>query len=269
MVEGAFELAAGALVAAVDPGLGGRIASLRVGGHEVLVVDGASPLEQGWYPMAPYAGRVRGGRFRVDDVEHQLPLTAWPNAIHGTVHSLPWDVDERSEASCTLSVGLGAGWPFAGRARHRIELADGGVRVELQVTSEGRHFPASCGWHPWLRRDLGIGGPAVITLHAGAMWERDDDHLPTGRLVPPGPGPWDDCFTELTWPTVVRWPGALTVEVVSSCEHVVVFDERPEGVCVEPQTGPPDALTIAPVLVTPERPLVAEAVYRFRADDAG
>lgn len=262
-----LHLADGGLEAVVDVGLGGRIASLRVGGTEVLVVEGASLFEQGWYPMAPYAGRVREGRFEVDGTVHHLPLTAWPNAMHGTVHDVPWDVESAGDAHGELIVDLGVAWPFPGTARHRISLegglGGGVVSVRLEVATAGDAFPASCGWHPWFRRSLDAGGPAEIDLDAAAMWDRGDDGLPTGELVEPAAGPWDDCFTELRAPTSIRWPGAMALTVESSCEHVVVFDERPVGVCVEPQTGPPDALNIDPVLVTPDRPLVAEATFRF------
>ena len=37
----------------IDPDRGGRIASLRVHGLDVLVTDGPSPLFGGAYPMAP------------------------------------------------------------------------------------------------------------------------------------------------------------------------------------------------------------------------
>lgn len=261
-------LAHGALQAVVVPGLGGRIGSLRVDGGEVLVVHGPGPLEQGWYPMAPFAGRLRQGRFTFAGAEHHVPLTSWPNAIHGTVHSLPWAVEEQDPSSCTLVADLGAAWPFPGTVRHRIELDDRTVRVALDITTEGPAFPASCGWHPWFRRSLDHGRPAEIDLDAGAMWERGDDDLPTGRLVAPRPGPWDDCFTELRSRPRIRWPGALVLEVQTSCEHVVVFDERPQGVCVEPQTGPPDALNLCPVAVAPGAPLVAEATFTFRPDTA-
>jgi galactose mutarotase-like enzyme len=262
-------LADGAVEAVVDPGLGGRLASLRVDGVEVLVLAGPSPLEQGWYPMAPFAGRLRDGRFHAGGEEHQVALTAWPNAIHGTVHSVPWEVTEAGPTACTLVTSLGAGWPFAGAVRHRIGLDGRSVRVTLEVTSDGAAFPASAGWHPWFRRRLDTGDPVEIGLHAGAMWELGDDGLPTGRLVEPTPGPWDDCFTDLRAPTTLRWRGALGLEVTTSCPHVVVFDERPEGVCVEPQTGPPDALHLRPVEVRPDRPLLAEATFTFTACSDG
>ncbi len=39
----------------------------------------------------------------------------------------------------------------------------------------------------------------------------------------------------------------------------VVYDEPQHALCIEPMTGPPDALNLAQVVVSPEHPLVAEA----------
>ncbi len=48
----------------VDLDAGGRIASWVVGDLELLVGREADPMRWGLFPMAPWAGRVRDGRFR-------------------------------------------------------------------------------------------------------------------------------------------------------------------------------------------------------------
>jgi galactose mutarotase-like enzyme len=135
----------------------------------------------------------------------------------------------------------------------------------IEVHAEVEPMPVAVGWHPWFRRHLGMGGAVEIDLAAGAMAEREGEGIPSGRwLRPPPPGPWDDCFTELARPPVVRWPGALELEIESTCEHVVVFDQLDRGVCVEPQTDPPDVLNGAPRVVEPGAPLVATTTWRWR-----
>lgn len=264
-------LRAGRAAVVVDQADGGRLTSLTVGGTELLVTDGPTPLDRGCYPMAPYAGRVRRGCFVFAGVEHHLPLDLPPHAIHGTVHRRAWAAGGDGFA-VVLTTDLGPAWPFRGRAEHRIDLAPDALHLRLTVEAD-EPFPASAGWHPWFRRRLDHGGPVELDVPAQRMWQRDADGIPSGALVPPGPGPsrrWpaighlDDCFTDLTGPPVLRWPGALEVVVESDCEHVVVFDERPDGVCVEPQTGPPDALTLLPRVVAPGRPLVTRCTLRWR-----
>ena len=74
------------------------------------------------------------------------------------------------------------------------------------------------------------------------MYLRGPDGLPTGELVPVPAGPWDDCFEGVTRARL-SW-GELTLTVTASTQTWVVFDERAEAVCVEPQTAPPDAVRL-------------------------
>ena len=76
--------------AVIDPENGGRLASLQIGGVEVLVHHGTSEFDWGCYPMVPWAGRVREGRFEWAGEVHSLPINMPPHAIHGTVFNRPW-----------------------------------------------------------------------------------------------------------------------------------------------------------------------------------
>ena len=71
---------------------------------------------------------------------------------------------------------------------------------------------------------------------------RDELGLPTGRLIDPSGGPWDDCFVTSA-PIRLHYDRdvAPVVTVGSDCDHVVLFDRPPHATCVEPQSGPPDA----------------------------
>jgi aldose 1-epimerase len=258
------ELAAGPARVIVDPEHGGRIASLRVERYELLVNAADGPLDWGCFPMAPYAGRIRNGRFRYAGREHRLPVNAPPHAMHGTVYDQAWKIEHAEDTDAVLVADLGDDWPFPGRVVQRIRVSDEHLDLRLEIWADDEPFPASCGWHPWWRRQLIDGAPVDIDLDAHAMWERGDDGVPTGELVAPPPGPWDDCFTELARPPVLRWEDAIEVLVDSSCMDVVVYDCPSHAVCVEPQSGPPDALRLTPVVVEPGLPLVAEATFAWR-----
>ena len=254
-------LEAGAARVTVDPASGARLTSLVVEGIELLVTDGEDDLHWGCYPMAPFAGRVRRGRFTFEGREWELPRNLPPHAIHGTVLDAAWDDD----GDGVLSTPLVDPWPFGGRVVQRFALAADHLGLTLEVHAGDRPMPASCGWHPWWRRDLGRGAAVEIDLAAASMYLRDDDGIPTGELVTPPSGPYDDCFTGLRRAPALRWPGALAVTIDSTCDHVVVFDQPAHAVCVEPQTGPPDALNLAPTVVRPGEPLVATTVLRWHA----
>jgi aldose 1-epimerase len=256
----------------VRPLDGGRISSLVVRGSELLRshAEGGGPILWGSFPMVPFAGRIRHGRFRFADRDVQLGLNHPPDAIHGTVFERGWHVDDPT----TLSIDLGSGWPFDGRVVQRFALGDDGLEVSITLLAD-EPMPAALGWHPWFRRRLAgtDGRPAepssTVELHLDAAWMyvRDADGLPTGELVEPPPGPWDDCFTGLRSAPRLTWPGVLDLELTSSCDHWVVYDEPRDAVCVEPQTAPPDFVTVAPSTTVPGEPLVATMTWRWWALD--
>ncbi len=57
---------------------------------------------------------------------------------------------------------------------------------------------------------------------------------------------------------------APVLSLQANVSHWVVYDEPAHALCVEPQTGPPDALNGAPELVVPGTPLVAELRLAWR-----
>ena len=259
--------------AVLDPGAGGRIASLRVGGLDLLVAEDARPVAWGCYPMVPWAGRLRDGILRWGGEEHALPThLVPPHAIHGTLLETAWETIDARPATATLGAELGPPWPFRGHAVHRVTLGPTSLRAVLEIHAADRPMPAIVGWHPWFRRVLqdsagaAIGEPVIVDLDAGGMLRRGADGLPTGEVVRPvPPEPWDDCFVEVAGAPGVHWPGALEVRLESEAPFWVVYTEREEGVCVEPQTGPPNGLNTGEhAVVEPGTPLVASMTMRWR-----
>ncbi|HSW42612.1 MAG TPA: aldose 1-epimerase, partial [Patescibacteria group bacterium] len=125
---------------------------------------------------------------------------------------------------------------------------------------------------PWFRRVLRdpagapVGAPVVVDLDAAGMLRRGPDGLPDGTVVRPiPPEPWDDCFVEVAGAPGVHWPRALEVRISSDSPFWVVYTEREEGVCVEPQTGPPNGLNSGDhAVVEPGAPLLAAMTIRAR-----
>jgi aldose 1-epimerase len=46
----------------------------------------------------------------------------------------------------------------------------------------------------------------------------------------------------------------------------VVYTEAEHAVCVEPQTGPPDALNLRPTTIVPEGVLTAHTTWRWEIE---
>ncbi|MFI2350912.1 aldose 1-epimerase [Streptomyces sp. NPDC019443] len=263
--EESIRLAAGDAELTVHPRNGCRVASLIIGGTEVL----RQGERYGSFPMVPWCGRVANGRFRNGDVPHQLPLNSPPHAIHGTGRDTAWRTARTAKSEAAFTYDLAEPWPYTGRVTQTFELAENSLTLTMGVETYETSFPAQAGWHPWFLRNLGgEGAPGEdVRIDFTAAWqeERGDDHLPTGRRTPPLPGPWDDCFGMPDGVSVtLTWPGQLELTIASRAEWVVIYDEQQAAVCVEPQSGPPNGLNIHPQLVTPIEPLEIATTWSWR-----
>jgi aldose 1-epimerase len=257
-------LRAGDATLTIDPVRGGRFSSLAIDGHELLVTEGYGPIEWGCYPMAPFAGRIRDGRFTFRGRTHQLETNLPPNAIHGTVFLRPWEVTTSAADRVELVTELGPGWPFHGRVTESIALRADGLDASLALEAD-EPLPAWLGWHPWFKREVG-GAVAELDFNAERMYARGQDGLPTGELVEPMPGPWDDAFVGVRTPIRLRWPGVLSLGLTATADVWVVYDERPYAICLEPQTAPPDAISLPKAdvpVAEPSRPLSISMSWRW------
>lgn len=231
----------------VDVLRGARLSSLRVNARERLVVrtHDATAMSWGAYPMVPFAGRLRNGRFTHEDRQYQLPINHGRHAIHGMVFDRGWTIVERSTTRVSMVAPLGARWPFGGSVTHEVDVdtEERCVTCTLTVSAASRSMPAQVGWHPWFVR------PATLEIDFAEMYVRDDDYIPTGRRTAPPPGPWDDCFVSPRRTPTVVFPDGVRLGVESDCDHWVIYDMPIHALCVEPQSGPPDGFTLAPHII--------------------
>jgi aldose 1-epimerase len=233
---------------------GGRLASLIVHGSEVLITAGDDEVF-GWgsFPLVPYAGRVADGAFSFRNTAYRLPVTMAPHAIHGVALRQAWTQTSSTE----ITTQLGPPWPLGGSATQRATLDDNALELALTVTAGDQAMPAMVGWHPWFRRRLlrDASVAAQLRFSAEQMYELDDTLIPTGRLIEPPPGPWDNCFTGMSQPLTLTWPAAVELSLTSSCDHWVIFDQREYAICVEPQSDAPDVFNRHPTVLEPGQSL--------------
>ena len=231
----------GEISLSIDIDQGARISSLTYRGIECVVPFRGEVLTWGWYSMGPWAGRVRDGLIKDSKGNsHQLPTNFTPpHAIHGFTLTGAWQ-------------DLGAGYfaidfpePYLGaRMEQRFEILDNALRWSLEYEGGDSDLPFWMGFHPWFPRELERGGSVEIDFAPGKMFERGNDYLPTGKLIAPSSGPWDDCFSEVRGTPKVIWEDALAIEIECDSPYWVVYNQDSEGVCVEPQTAPPDAANL-------------------------
>jgi aldose 1-epimerase len=260
-----YWLRAGALEVALAPEAGGRIAQMRYDGMDWLVGEdegGAAAIGWGCYPMVPWAGRIRQGRFSFDDTRYALPTNLGAHAIHGVGFSRPWHVDGLDASSAVLSLELpeDGHWPFGGRATQTVHVLPDRLELRLAVQAGHKAMPAVLGWHPWFRK------PDQLLFSPSAMYPRDGEGIAALPCIAPAHGPWDDCF--INQAEVVLVSGAQRLELRADTDHWVVYDGAAHATCVEPQTGPPDGFTLAPRRLAPGQRVALTFTMRWEGDGA-
>lgn len=236
-----IEIKHDSLIATIDTIAGGRVASFEVDGVETLVTAARSPYDWGMYPMVPYAGRVRNALLTFMETTHQLPVVRDGHALHGSVMHLEWTVEHHSNDSATLTTSLGKHWPFAGFCTHTITALPDRLRCELSLCAD-ETMPMQLGWHPWFRT------PRQAITSFNAMLKRDEHGITTSERVEIPTGDVDDCFLEPNaWPRVTI--ENTTLEIASDCPFWVRFDAPFGDVCIEPQSGPPNGINDAPLVL--------------------
>lgn len=261
-------LRAGKLEVALAPEAGGRIAQIRYDGVDWLVGEqevGAAAIGWGCYPMVPWAGRIRQGRFSFDGKRYALPTNFGAHAIHGVGFSWPWRIDNLDADSAMLSLELPEDdyWPFGGRATQEIHVMPDRLELRLAVQAGGKAMPAVLGWHPWFRK------PDQLLFSPSAMYPRDGEGIATLPCIAPAPatGPWDDCF--INQAEVVLVSGEQLLRLQADMDHWVVYDGAAHATCVEPQTGPPDGFTLVPKRLASGQMLELRFELQWESDGIG
>jgi aldose 1-epimerase len=252
-----IELKAGDARLTIDDVRGARISSMTIGERSIILgpPDATNTgIRWGSFLMAPWAGRIEGGVLDWDGESHQLPRRDGANAIHGLVYERPWTVDASSTATADFSISLAeAGWPFGGLVRQSYELLPNSLVTSAEVAYD-RIGPVVIGWHPWFLR----GGEDPRVRVNGAETLETVDLIPTGRRLPVddvtdlrsgpplGDRQLDTFYPDAASPATIRWRDLeLAIDFGPPLQTVIVFSGDPRSVCVEPETGWPNAPALA------------------------
>ena len=223
----------------VDLDNGARLSSVKWHGTEFAIQRREGWLSWGWYPMAPWAGRILDGKLRASDGSTLQLRTdvLGPHAIHGLAFDKPW----REIAPGVASIDLVA--PYEGaRLEQKVVIDGDSFTYELSYIANGVDLPAWVGLHTWFPRTINGSPEAEIDFHPEKMLDVTPTLIPTSKYKEPNkPYPWDDVFTGVKGDPAVIWRGEAKLSISSPAEWWVVYTEDPIGVCVEPQTAPPDA----------------------------
>lgn len=224
--------------------------------------------------LIPWPNRLADGRYRFDELDHQLALTEPDrhNAIHGLLRWRPWRALEHGPDRVVMSTRLHPtpGYPFMLDVSVAYELGEQGLTVSTSAANVGdRPCPYGAGQHPYLSPGDASLDACTLTLPAATRVITDSERqLPTGA-EPVAGTPFDfragrriadlqvDCaFTDLSRDdkghAVARLsaPDGKTVElwVDESYPVIEIYTgdtlapaRRRRGLAVEPMTCWPNA----------------------------
>jgi len=250
----------------IDPTQGCRIDSLEIckpgGGWSHVLRSGADGA--GSFLMVPWTNRIKEGRFGFEGADYQLESNHPDgSAIHGVGRDHVWAIADRSPYTGRFVFDSrlvdGVNFPFAFGAEFRVEIGDGTVEVDLDLTNLGDGpMPGGVGHHPYFLRSLwderddlrikaGVAGryPCENQIPVGAMV---DDEMCQGMRAGwavGNPG-LDDVFGGFNGKAFVEWDKSgvhCEMECSVAFGHLVVYTPKnAQGaaplpwVCVEPLT---------------------------------
>ena len=263
-----ISICAEALHVDIAPTIGGSIARFcsKEKNHSVEWMRPASPegLAEGnpqmmaCFPLVPFSGRVRDGRFVFAGrhISLQRNFGSSPHAIHGNAWKLPWRISGHDAACASIVLEHErADWPFAYRAEQRFALTPRSLEVEILVSNtDTLAMPLGIGLHPYFPYTPGM------TLHAevSQMWEAEND-MPLrltrnetvealARDLKIASVTLDNNFIGWKHVARLRWPETgrrLRITAEAPLSYLVVFTPPSrEFLCVEPVSNTVDWLNL-------------------------
>lgn len=150
--------------------------------------------------LIPFPGRISDGRYVFEGHALQLECNdkEGPNAIHGFVRHLLWQVQEVHPNKATLEIRLdaetyaGRGYPFSLAVWVMYDLGSAGLTCAFTVKNTGhRTAPVGVGFHPYFT----VGTPSIdeadVQIPGSAYLEFNERLVPTGTILSVADTPWD------------------------------------------------------------------------------
>jgi aldose 1-epimerase len=148
--------------------------------------------------LIPFPGRIAGGRYAFEGYAHELPRNDkdGPNAIHGFLRGVEWEVAEESSDRVRFQRGIRPdefpGYPFALHVELDYALGPGGLRCGFRIRNEGRaRAPVGAGFHPYFTVGTEHVDEAWLGFTAKEVLEFGPGLLPTGRVLAVPGTPFD------------------------------------------------------------------------------
>lgn len=150
--------------------------------------------------LIPFPGRIGNGRYSFDGQTFQLECNdkEGPNAIHGFVRNLPWNIRNIESNQATLMVTLHAaayshrGYPFSLNITVTYELNANGLSCTFSAENIGeRAAPVGIGFHPYFTVGTAMIDEAEVQIPGTGYLEFNERLVPTGTICDVIDTPWD------------------------------------------------------------------------------
>lgn len=209
------------------------------------------------FPMAPFCGRIRDGRFNFDG----RTISLSPNkegqrhTLHGQAWQRAWKLDEQRTDEARISMVHEPGeWPWRYEVQQHFRLDGAALEMTMVIRNlDSTTMPASFGFHPYFDKT----SPVLLSTYARDVWMIDDEAMPT-ELVP-AQGDWslgpdkpladfvcDQNFQHWSREAEIRWPERGIVASVTASPafpSLVIYCPRGEPFfCLEPAGNVADAV---------------------------
>lgn len=225
--------------------------SARDGDSSGLWVLGASS-----FPMLPYCGRLREGRFRFNHHSFRYPLNALPerHSSHGDAWTRHWTLTCLDHRKAVMTLKNDADAPLGYECTQEVAVSSDRVDVCFAIRNAStRPIPVGVGIHPYFaNRSI-----ATIKARLPLRWEMDSELMPVGLVDNPSgaallrgqPVPEMPIVSEFAgWDgtATIEWPSlgvTVRVETVPALKHAVLWVPKGEDFfCFEPTSHATDAL---------------------------
>lgn len=239
-------LAAGDRLSIEISEVGAYLKSVRFDGREIIKIttDGVE-THGGCAHLIPFANRVRNAKFSFRGKEYVLMANSPPNAMHGLIRGLNFDVRAGESKAEFNSILKESSFPWVYAVRIRYTIMQAGISIDYEVTNMSQtHGPLMIGAHPYFVF-TGKWEAASMGFHELVC---TDGYFPTGRLLDPvnilkpREGGYDTPF--LVEGTLTLDLGDIRLELFNrGMPYFMFYDGKYSGgksIAVEPMTGAPD-----------------------------
>lgn len=225
--------------------------------------------------MIPFPGRIKDAQYEFDGRYHHMEANDkdGPNAIHGFVRGVPWNITYQSLSEARFALDMHdhshVGYPFSLRAEISYGVSENGLTCGYKVTNMGSgRAPVAVGFHPYFVVGAGSIDDWTLELPMSSVLEFVN-LIPTGRVLSVENTPYDfrsprkigstcldNCFVnparDKDGRVKVRLSNdggtALTVWADSSMNYIVLFSgetlpksHQRQSLAIEPMTCGSDA----------------------------